>query len=99
MTAMEMQAEVLSTLAILVPLMAFIYTLHRGQRRQFEALEQRMDQRFAAIEQRMDQRFEALEQRMDQRFEALEQRMDQRFEAVNARIDALAYPQIKLVNR
>ena len=44
MTAMEMQAEVLSALAILVPLMAFIYSLHRDQRRRFEALEQRMDQ-------------------------------------------------------
>ena len=84
MTAMEMQAEVLSTLAILVPLMAFIYTLHRDQRRRFEALEQRMDRRFEA---------------MDQRFEALEQRMDRRFEAVNARIDALARPPIKLVSR
>ena len=67
----------LNTLAILVPLMAFIYSLHRGQGR----------------------RFELLEQRMDQRFDALEQRMDQRFDAMHGRIDALARPQIKLVNR
>lgn len=65
MTAMEMQAEVLSTLAILVPLMAFIYTLHRDQRRRLEALEQRFEQRFAALEQRMDQRFEAVNARID----------------------------------
>ena len=106
---MEMQAEVLGTLAIVVPLMAFIYSLHRGQRRRFELLEQRMDRRFDG----MDQRFDALEQRMDrrfagvdQRFDALEQRMDrrfagvdQRFDGMHGRIDALARPQIKLVNR
>ena len=86
MTAMEMQAEVLSALAILVPLMAFIYSLHRDQRRRFEALEQRMDQRF-----------DAFEQRVDRRFAALEQRMDQRFDAVHGRIDRLAQPHIKLV--
>ena len=91
MTAMEMQAEVLSALAILVPLMAFIYSLHRDQRRRFEALEQRID----ALEQRMDQRFAGV----DQRFDSLEQRMDRRFDAVYGRIDALAQPQIKLVNR
>jgi hypothetical protein len=84
MTAMEMQAEVLSTLAILVPLMAFIYSLHRGQCRRFELLEQRMDHRFEG---------------MDRRFDAIEQRMDQRFDAMHGRIDALARPQIKLVNR
>ena len=91
MTAMEMQAEVLSTLAILVPLMAFIYTLHRDQRRRFEALEQRMDRRFEAFEQRMEQRFAAIDQRFAE--------MERKFDAVNARIDALAHPQIKLVSR
>lgn len=84
---MEMQAEVLSTLAILAPLMAFIYTLHRGQCRRIEALEQRMDQRFASI----DQRFASIDQRFAE--------MERKFDAVNARIDALAHPQIKLVNR
>ena len=68
MTAMEMQAEVLSALAILVPLMAFIYSLHRDQRRRFEALEQRID----ALEQRMDQRFAG----MDQRFDGVHGRID-----------------------
>ena len=91
MTAMEMQAEALSALAILVPLMAFIYSLHRDQRRRFEALEQRI----AALEQRMDQRFAGV----DQRFDSLEQRMDQRFDAVHGRMDALVQSQIKLVNR
>ena len=60
-----MLTEVLSTLAILVPLMAFIYSLHRDQRRRFEALEQRMDRRFEAFEQRMDQRFDAVNARID----------------------------------
>ena len=98
MTAMEMQAEALSALAILVPLMAFIYSLHRDQRRRFEALEQRI----AALEQRMDQRFAGVDQRfagVDQRFDSLEQRMDQRFDAVHGRMDALVQSQIKLVNR
>ena len=85
MTAMEMQAEVLSALAILVPLMAFIYSLHRDQRRRFEALEQRID----ALEQRMDQRFAGVDRRFDG--------MDQRFAAVHGRIDVLVQPYIKLV--
>ena len=56
-----MLTEVLSTLAILVPLMAFIYSLHRDQRRRFEALERRIE----ALEQRMDQRFAAVNARID----------------------------------
>ena len=63
-----MLTEVLSTLAILVPLMAFIYSLHRDQRRRFEALEQRMDRRFAAIDQRfaeMERKFDAVNARID----------------------------------
>ena len=68
MTAMEMQTEVLSTLAILAPLMAFIYTLHRGQCRRIEALEQRMDRRFEAIDRRfaeMERKFDTVNARID----------------------------------
>ena len=94
--------EALATLVILVTLMGFIYTLHRGTERRLEALDRKFEARFDALSARVDALEHKFERKFDavhERIDALERKFERKFDAVNERIDTLLRPHIELVRR
>ena len=91
-------SEALATLVLLVTLMGFIYTLHRG-------MERRMERRFDAIDRRfeaLDPRFDAIDRRFDalnERLQSQDRKFERKFDAVHVRLDALLDSRVRLASR